>query len=189
MGDQYPSQAEASASVSNKIPEGWEILKERGGNGKFYICRRQPLFTGEDIQSARQSQDPYYGRPAVSVGLTESAGERMGTYSRNNIGKHLAIVLDGRVVSAPTITGRIGRDLQITGQFSPAEVRDLSFVLRAGSGVLPHPGKVVNEQLVPTVRWVVRQSVRAGIFALAFVAMVLVFFRIVPGRYVAAPVI
>jgi protein-export membrane protein SecD len=181
LGDAHASEAEALASTGNKIPEGWETLKERGESGNCYICRRQPLFTGDDIQFARQGQDPYSDRPVVSVRLTEPAGERMGAYSLNNIGNHLAIVLDGSVISAPTIMSRIDRDVQITGQFTPAEVRGLSVVLRAGSGVLPHPGRVTSERTVPKFHWVVRQSVRAGIFALALVAMIVVFFRVVPG--------
>jgi preprotein translocase subunit SecD len=186
-GDLHRSEAEALAAVDNKIPDGWEILRGRGADqDEFHLCRRQPVLVGEDVQSAQAIEDEY-GTSAAHIRLTQPAGERMLQYSRANLGGRLAIVLDKDVISDATITSEVGRDIQVAGHFSPAQARELSLVLQVASLSLPHPGMLTSEQVVSTTRWVVRQTVRAALFALGLVAMLILLIRIVPGRRAPIP--
>ena len=80
-----------------------------------------------------------------------------------NIGRQLAIVLDGRVQSAPTIEGRITTDGRITGSFTQEEVQNLSLILR--SGALPATLTYLEERTIgPTLG---ADSIRAGVIGLA----------------------
>src|SRR6185295_13748746 len=96
--------------------------------------------------------------------LNADGAQRMGRVTGDNMGKMLAIVLDGRIQSAPRINGRITDSGQITGGsggFSPQAAQDLALVLR--SGALPASIKYLQEQVVgPSLG---ADSVRAGLMA------------------------
>lgn len=89
-------------------------------------------FTGEILQSASTVYDQF-NQAIVSFQIRNDAAQQFGEFTGNNIGRRMAIVLDGNVISAPTINGRISSDGQITGQFTVEEASDLVLVLRSGS--------------------------------------------------------
>ena len=76
--------------------------------------QRVAAVTGRDLKGAYPSRDEN-GRPAVSFNLNADGAQRFGRLTEQNIGKRLAIVLDGRIQSAPAINGRITDSGQITG--------------------------------------------------------------------------
>ena len=104
------------------------------GDGQaFYLVRRVADITGRDLRSARPILDEN-GRPAVAFSLTRAGAERFARLTGDNVGRTLAIVLDGRVQSAPQIEDRIaGGEGYIRGHFTQQEAGDLSLVLRAGA--------------------------------------------------------
>jgi preprotein translocase subunit SecD len=171
----YPTQAAAAQNYGGVTPANLEVLPsvERGvpsgGEGSYYVVQRVASISGRDLKGAYPSRDEN-GRPAVSFNLNADGAQRFGRVTEENIGKMLAIVLDGRIQSAPRINGRITDSGIITGGaagFAPQAAQDLSLVLR--SGALPASIKYLDEEVVgPTLG---ADSIRKGLIS-AIVALV-----------------
>lgn len=126
----------------------------------FYVVRKVAAVTGRDLRNARPTLDEY-NAPAISFTLSQEGGRKFADITSKNIGRGLAIILDGRVQSAPTIQGRIADEGRITGSFTQQEAQDLALVLR--SGALPASLTYLEERTVgPTLG---ADSVRAGVLA------------------------
>ena len=91
-------------------------------NTVYYLVRRVAAVTGKDLRNARPTIDEN-SQPAVSFSLNTDGGRRFGTVTGENIGRQLAIMLDGRVQSAPTIEGRITTEGRITRELHPGRGR------------------------------------------------------------------
>lgn len=132
-----------------------------GGTGPvYYLVRRVAGITGRDLRNARPTLDEN-NQPAVSFSLNAQGADKFGRLTSQSIGRQLAIVLDGRVQSAPVIEGRIYDEGRISGSFTQQEVQDLSLTLR--SGALPASLTYLEERTVgPTLG---ADSIRAGILA------------------------
>ena len=117
--------------------------------------------SGRDIRQARAIVDNN-GMPAVAFSLTPDGGRRFADLTARHVGRQLAIVLDGRIQSAPVIQDAIvGGEGTIQGTFTPQEAGDLALVLR--SGALPVSMTYLSGQYVgPTLG---AQSVHAGVLA------------------------
>ncbi len=98
----------------------------------YYLVKKSSIITGRDLRSARRSQDEY-GMPNVQFDLVPSAADKFGEYTSSHIGTPMAIVLDGNVMSAPTIRARITDSGVIEGNYSVEEAEDLALILRAGA--------------------------------------------------------
>jgi preprotein translocase subunit SecD len=103
------------------------------------------MVSGEMLDTASATFDQN-NRPAVSFVLNAAGAKRFGKVTGDNIGRPFAIILDGKVVSAPTIQSQIFGNGQITGDFSVAETNELALVLRAGA--LPAPLIVMEERSI-----------------------------------------
>ena len=153
---------------SGRVPPGKKLLKSYYDDGQYFVVQRRVMVSGEMLTDARSSFDQN-GRPSVSFSLTPEGGKRFGRVTARNIGKPFAIILDGKVVSAPVIQAQIFSSGQITGQFTVSETKDLSLLLRAGA--LPAPLTVMEERSVgPGLG---KDSVEAGKFA-SIIGMILV---------------
>jgi len=165
----FPSAAAAAQNYGGIVLPSVERGVPSGGEGSFYVVQRVASISGRDLKGAYPSRDEN-GRPAVSFNLNADGAQRFGRVTEENIGKMLAIVLDGRIQSAPRINGRITDSGIITGGatgFAPQAAQDLSLVLR--SGALPASIKYLDEEVVgPTLG---ADSIRAGLTA-AIVALV-----------------
>src|SRR5215475_14031423 len=136
----FSSVAAAAQNYGGVIPANLEVLPsvERDGGsseGTYYTVQQVASITGRDLKGAYPSRDEN-GRPAVSFNLNADGAQRFGRVTESNIGKQLAIVLDGRIQSAPRINGRITDNGIITGGiagFAPQAAQDLSLVLRSGA--------------------------------------------------------
>ncbi|MEZ0323262.1 MAG: protein translocase subunit SecD, partial [Hydrogenothermaceae bacterium] len=104
-----------------------------------------------------------------------------GEATAKMIGKRLAIVLDGKVMSAPVIRSRITSAGQITGKFTTEEANDLAVILRAGA--LPAPVSIVEEKVIgPTLgKESLNQTLMAGIVSFVLVGMFMIFRYSVSG--------
>ena len=159
-------------------PPGDEILygpPERGGR-QPYLVEAQTLMTGDVVTDARVRPGGRLEGPYVSVDLDQRGARIFDTLTAENVGRHLAIILDKTVYSAPVIKERIpGGKVSITGRFSIDEAHDLAIVLR--SGALPAPVEIAEERTVgPSLG---RDSIRQG--ELSFVvgaAAVLIFMAV-----------
>ena len=118
-----------------------------------------PLLTGADLADARAVFDQF-GRPQVSLTFTPEGAKKFEEVTRQNIGKRLAIVLDGRVYTAPVIRQAItGGQAVIEGLSSVEEASEIALVLRSGS--LPVPLKVAEIRAIgPTLG---QDAIQAGI--------------------------
>ena len=144
------------------VPPTMEVATQPGGAGAepfYYLVRRVAAVTGRDLRNARPSLDEF-NQPAVSFTLNREGARKMGDITGANLGRGLAIILDGQVRSAPTIQGRITDSGQITG-VAQQEAEDLQITLR--SGALPASLTYLEERTVgPTLG---ADSIRAGVAA------------------------
>ena len=169
-----PTQEALLQAHGGKVPPEFEVVSGAGGAGEgttFYLVRRVAAVTGADLRGASPTIDEN-NRPAVRFLLTGDGARKFGRVTGENINRFLAIILDGRVQSAPRIEGRITDEGRITGSFTSDEVADLALVLR--SGALPASMSYLHEQFIgPSLG---AASVRAGITAsLMGLALVIVF--------------
>ncbi len=133
----------------------------------LFVLKKKPELTGAGIANAARTlgDDPRNpGAAGVSLTLNNRGSATFARVTGDNVNRQLAIVLDGRVASAPVIQDKIrGGRASITGRFSDQEARDLAVVLRAGA--LPAPVRIIEERTVgPSLgRDSIRQGLRAGI--------------------------
>ncbi|HXG87089.1 MAG TPA: protein translocase subunit SecD [Vicinamibacterales bacterium] len=183
----FPDEAAARTAYSNNVPPDLQIMPgtapaapgERPGT-VYYVVRRVPAVTGRDLRNSRPSLDQN-SRPAVSFSLNNEGANKMGAFTQANINRQLAIVLDNRVFSAPTINDRITDEGIIQGNFAQQEATDLSLVLR--SGALPATLTYLEERTVgPTLgAESIRSGVTAAIGGLLLVMVFLVFYYKLSG--------
>jgi preprotein translocase subunit SecD len=126
-------------------PSEVETLPQQQG-GTLPI-QKQVMVAGEDLTDAQPSFDSRTGEPDVNFRFNLRGGQRFGQVTAENVGKLFAIVLDGKIISAPRILGPItGGSGQITGNFTVEQADNLAVLLRAGA--LPAKLTVVEERTV-----------------------------------------
>ena len=131
---------------------------------------RAPL-EGDVITDAKDEFDQN-GAPCVSMKMNTEGARKWAQMTKTNVGKAIAIVLDGVVYSAPRVNGEIdGGSSQITGNFTIEDTKDLANTLK--SGRMPAPARIVQEEVVgPTLG---AQSIQMGIisFVVAFILLMI----------------
>lgn len=160
-------------------PAGVEFLpmaSSNGGADRLLAVESKGLLTGEYITNAQPRPNPNIpGSYIVSISFDRRGADLFSQLTGDNIGRRLAIVLDGKIHSAPVIEAKIYGDAQITGNFTTAEAVDLSVVLRAGS--LPAPVTVLEERTVgPSLG---QESIDMGVTAALIASAVLFIFMAV----------
>jgi preprotein translocase subunit SecD len=178
-------EADVLKQVEGKLPEGDQILFERGvdkDTGREYripyLVKKRVMLTGDVLNDAKvsigQFNDPY-----VSITFDGKGGREFERITGDNIKKRMAVVLDNTIYSAPVIQDRItGGHAQITGSFSMQEANDLAIVLRAGA--LPAPLKIIQDLTVgPSLG---KDSIEKGVQATLFAGAMVVIFMIVYYR-------
>ena len=116
-------------------------------NGEELNVSKRIILSGENLIDAQPNINNQNNEPTVSFTLDRLGAQKFGRTTTNNVGKRLAIVLDGEVVSAPSINEPItSGNGMISGNFSFQEATDLALLLR--SGALPTPLSVVEERTV-----------------------------------------
>jgi preprotein translocase subunit SecD len=165
----FSSREAALEAVNKNLPPDMVIVSGSGdvassGGGapstQYYIVRRVAAVTGRDLRSARPTLDEN-NLPAVSFSFNQDGARRFGDFTQANINRQLAIILDNRVFTAPTIQSRISDEGRITGNFTQQEAQDLSLILR--SGALPASMDYLEERTVgPSLG---ADSIRAGVTA------------------------
>ncbi len=164
-----------------KVPVNMEIVtgsSEIPGERTYYLLRRESMITGRDLKNARVGVDEN-NRPQINFTLNPTATDRFSRETGRNIGSQLAIVLDGRVYSAPVIQSKLGADNRITGRFTTQEADELAKILKAGA--LPATLRYLQELTVGASlgRDSIRDGVRASIAAMVFIALfMLVYYRL-----------
>ena len=166
---------EAKAILPKDLSLKWGVkaMDNAGQMFELYAIKvterngKAPL-EGDVITDARNEYDQY-NKPCVGMSMNTDGSRRWAVLTKNNIGRAIAIVLDGYVYSAPNVNGEItGGNSQISGSFTPEETLDLANVLK--SGKMPAPARIVQEDIVgPSVGL---ESINQGIISF-IVALVL----------------
>ena len=137
---------------------------------------------GDVITDARNDYDQY-NNPTVSMSMNTDGSRRWATLTKNNVGRAIAIVLDGYVYSAPNVNSEItGGNSQISGSFTPEETLDLANVLK--SGKMPAPARIVQEDIVgPSLG---QESINQGIVSFVVALILLMIYMcsmygLIPG--------
>jgi preprotein translocase subunit SecD len=132
--------------TAGRIPPDDELLANDEGNPPAYIVKRRSVVTGEMLTAASAGHDQN-NAPDINFAFNGQGARRFAQVTSENIGKPFAIVLDKRVISAPTIQSAITAGSgQITGRFTEESAHDLALLLK--SGALPAPLNVVEQHTV-----------------------------------------
>jgi len=137
------------------------------------LVSKRIILSGENLLDAQPKMDNQTNETVVSFTLDRVGAKRFGKATSNGIGKQLAIVLDGKIVSAPVIRDTIASgNGQISGNFTFQSATDLALLLR--SGALPAPLNIIEERTVgPDLG---QDSINAGIIALMIGFLLVIFF-------------
>jgi preprotein translocase subunit SecD len=179
------SREEILQHYGGALPADVEILPQeiRDPQGKtiatsFYGLEKRRVITGRDLKSANPSRGQF-GQPVVQFLLTAEGAQLFGKATGDNVGRGLAIILDGKVVSAPRINSRITDSGIIEGSFTDQEVQDLVTTLR--SGALPAGITYLEDRTVgPSLgQDSIEASVKAGMYSMLCVVLsMLVIYRL-----------
>ena len=171
--------------LEEKIPEEAEILFETGQREDDgprysipYLVKKDAALVGDLLQDARVTIGDF-NEPNVSVTFDSKGAKEFDLVTAANVGKRMAIVLDGKVYSAPTINERIsGGRAVISGRFTTEEANDLAVVLRAGA--LPAPLKTLQDLTVgPSLG---KDSIEKGLSTTLIAGSLVLIFMIVYYR-------
>ena len=175
--NRYLSMKEIQSELPKDLRLKWGVsayeYDPKGQTFELYAIRsterngRAPL-EGDVVVSAKDEYDQF-GKPAVSMSMNTDGSRRWAQLTKQNIGKSIAIVLDGYVYSAPNVNTEItGGNSQITGHFTPEQAKDLANVLK--SGKMPAPARNVQKEVLgPSLG---QASINAGVFSF-IVALIL----------------
>lgn len=146
--------------AARQISPGTRLLPRADSGEGMLPIRKSVVVSGEDLVDAQPSFQN--GQPVVTFRFNPLGGRKFGKVTQENLSKRLAIVLDGKVISAPVIREPIlGGSGVISGRFTTQDAQDLALLLRAGS--LPAPLTYLEERTVgPSLG---ADSIRAGAIA------------------------
>jgi preprotein translocase subunit SecD len=149
---------------SGRVPAGSTLYRHR--DGSYVLLKNRVIATGDQIVNARSGFDNNTGSPQVSVTLDGKGGRKMLDFTKENVGKPMAVVfienkpvtriVDGKtvvtnrkveeVISVATIRDVFGKQFQTTGLDSPQEAHELALLLR--SGALAAPIRIIEERTI-----------------------------------------
>ncbi len=173
-------------ALQGRLPQGTEIAFQKVVDSQTRKVKKEPLLlesqvlmTGEMVKNAQVRIGGNFNEPYVSLDLTGRGGRIFGNITAKNVGRRLAIVLDGVVRSAPVIREKIlGGRAQISGSFTHEEATDLAIVLRVGA--LPAPVEIIQNLTVGASLG--RDSIRKGLTSGLFGALMVLVFMVIYYR-------
>ncbi len=166
-------------ALQGEIPEGYEL---KDAEKEKILLRKETLLTGDTFVNAEVKFDQSrFNEPYVAIEFNSKGASVFSDITGANVGKRLAIVLDGKVHSAPRINERIpsGR-ASITGRFTVEEAGDLAIILRAGT--LPAPIYIEEERTIGPLLG--RDSISSGVRA-SIIGLILIFIFMVAYYFFA----
>jgi len=170
--------ARLKQATEGEVPAGYELLKD--SEGRATLLEKDVPLTGEGLASASVDYGQF-GAPQVRFTLSPEGAKIFSNLTGANIGRRLAIVLDGKVKTAPVIQSQISDQGVITGRYTHEEAADLALVLRTGA--LPAPVTVEEERTIGPLLGSdsIRTGVRATVIGLIFVFVFMAVYYLVGG--------
>ncbi len=162
-------------AMSGDVPDGYEVLY--GEDGQSFVLEKDALIKGDVIKNAYVGYDSSgYNEPVVNLEFNSEGAKAFSDITGKNVGRRLAIILDGVVKSAPQIRQQIpnGRAV-ISGRFDNQSASDLAIVLRVGA--LPAPMEIVEERTIGPLLG--QDSIKKGIKSAVIGAALIFIFMIV----------
>lgn len=170
------------AALEGNVPEGFELKYSLDDNEPL-LLEKKAAMTGDSITNASVRFDQsQFNEPVVTLQFNGEGAKKFGELTGANVGKRLAIVLDGKVQSAPRIREAIpSGEAVITGRFSPEQAQDLALVLRVGA--LPAPMYVEEERTVGPLlgQDSISSGVKASLVGLALVFIFMAVYYLLAG--------
>ncbi|KMS60412.1 preprotein translocase subunit SecD [Novosphingobium barchaimii LL02] len=168
------------------VPPGDEIVPyadagAAGGQAPLIAVKRLGGIKGDELTDAKQSFESKTNQAVVSITFNQQGGEKFARLTTENVNKRFAIILDGKVLSAPSINEPIlGGSAQISGSFNVQSATQLAIALR--SGALPVDLTVVEERTVgPDLG---ADSINKGVVAMAVgTGLLMIFILVTYGRF------
>jgi preprotein translocase subunit SecD len=181
--DSASSEQALLQAHGGKVPPNMEVvsgLGETEGQRVYYLMRREAIVTGRDLKTARVGVDEN-NMPDVEFSLNAAGAEKFKRETGRNVGRLLAVILDGTVDQVATIQTQIGANGRITGRFTAQEADERAKVLRAGA--LPASLRPLQELTVgPSLgRDSIRSGVMASAAAMAFITLFMLFYYRLSG--------
>ncbi len=167
-------------AAQGRAPVGSQVVPYASQPG-VQVVSRQVLISGDQLENAQQGFDQQSGQPVVNIQFNSQGGTIFGRATRENVGKRFAILVDGKVVTDPSINEPInGGAAQISGNFTVESANTLAIALK--SGALPVKLSVVEERTVgPDLG---QKSIEQGAIAAAVASLItMIFMLIVYGRF------
>ncbi len=151
------------------------ILEDVKNPNEKYLVKQVPILDGSKLTNAQVAFDQNTNEPVINFSLNGEGAQIFGDFTEKNVGHRLAVVLDGKVYSAPNIRERIGGGHgQISGSFTVEEANDLAIALR--SGALLAPVYLMEKRSVgPSLG---ADSIKAALIALIFGFVAVVIFMV-----------
>ncbi|MFH0827114.1 MAG: protein translocase subunit SecD [Candidatus Omnitrophota bacterium] len=169
-------------ALEGNVPEGFE-LKYAPEDDEPLLLEKQAVLVGDALVDATinfsQSQ---FNEPVVSLKFNAQGAQAFSDITKNNVGRRLAIVLDGKVQSAPRIKEPIpSGEAVITGRFSIEEAQDLALVLRVGA--LPAPMYIEEERTIGPLlgQDSINKGIKASMVGSALVFIFMAAYYLLPG--------
>ncbi len=165
-------------ALGGNVPEGYELAYL---DDVPFLLNKDAAITGADLADAKSGFDSNM-LPNVNLRLNSQGTKKFADVTKKNVGKRLAIVLDGKIKTAPSIREPIpSGEAQITGRFSVEEAKDIALVLRAGS--LPCPLNLEEERTVGPLLGSdsIRRGVSSIILGAALVALFMLIYYLLGG--------
>jgi len=165
--DQAPSTELLQAKYPKGIPDDQEIVtqpsrkaKDQGKESEALLVPKKAVLGGDMLEDARMEYDRR-NRPIITFQWNSDGAKIFREFTGNNIGHRLAAIIDNKVITAPVIQSKIGRNGEITGDFTREEASNTAIQLR--SGALPVPLVLEEERAVgPSLG---ADSIRDGVHA------------------------
>jgi preprotein translocase subunit SecD len=166
FGQKYATRAEAEASLAGATDKEVLPYNEKRGDGRadtgFYVVEKVPVITGADLRTARGVQSQQGFGFEVAFDLKPTGSEKFGTWTGNNVGNYLAVVLNDEIKSVAVVKSRIDDSGRIEGNFTRQQAEDLGLTLK--SGALPTKIVYLEERTVgPSLG---SDSIRQGMVSL-----------------------
>jgi protein-export membrane protein SecD len=168
----------AEDAKQTRVPSGYRLFKadpkERGDSE--YVLKETPVVGGDELADAQAGFEQRTNEAIISFRFNQAGARKFGNFTRDNVGRPFAIVLDDKVLSAPVIREAIlGGSGQISGSYTPESANNLAIQLR--SGALPTKLTVIEERTVGANlgQDSIDAGKRAAIVGMMFVAGFMIF--------------
>jgi len=173
-----PDVEKIKQALEGAVPEGYELkyLQEEQVQKEPLLLEKQPVLTGDALTNASVRFDQsQFGQSVVTLQFNAEGAKKFSQITTDNVGRRLAIVLDGKVQSAPRIKEPIpSGEAVITGTFTVEQAQDLALILRVGA--LPAPMHIEEERTIgpllgqDSINKGVKASIIGGILVFIFMA-------------------